>query len=76
MSRSEAMLSRSSNLASEGRPDKLTLMAISCLAYIIAVALHEHAGHSFACVLLGSHPTEMGAFYAECDYRGMSSRGS
>jgi hypothetical protein len=75
MSRSEAMPSQSSHLANEGRPDKLTLMVISCLAYIIAVALHEHAGHSLTCVLLGSHPTEMGAFYADCDNRGMSSLG-
>src|SRR5580692_7957139 len=49
------------------RPDAVTLIAISCLAYVVAVALHEHAGHSAACVLLGSDVKEMGAFYVECD---------
>src|SRR5579863_3182380 len=48
-------------------PDRLTLVAISSLAYIVAVAFHEHLGHATACALLGSHPTEMGAFYIECD---------
>ena len=48
-------------------PDRLTLVAISALAYVVAVALHEHLGHATACALLGSHPTEMGAFYIECD---------
>jgi hypothetical protein len=47
--------------------DRLTLVAVSALAYIIAVALHEHLGHATACVLLGSHPREMGAFYVDCD---------
>jgi hypothetical protein len=50
-----------------GLPDRLTLVAISSLAYIVAVAFHEHLGHATACALLGSHPTEMGAFYIECD---------
>lgn len=54
-------------------PDLLTLIAISALAYIIAVALHEHLGHTTACILLGGHPVEMGAFYVNCDYTGMSS---
>lgn len=48
-------------------PDRLTLIAVSSLAYIVAVALHEHLGHAAACVLLGSHPTELGAFYVNCD---------
>ena len=53
--------------------DRLTLIAISALAYIIAVALHEHLGHTTACILLGGHPAEMGAFYVNCNYTGMSS---
>lgn len=53
-------------------PDLWTLIAVSALAYIVSVGLHEHAGHTAACVLLGGHPLEMGAFYANCDYRGMS----
>jgi hypothetical protein len=53
-------------------PDRLTLIAISTLAYIAAVGLHEHLGHTTACILLGSHPIEVGAFYVNCDYSGLS----
>ena len=52
--------------------DRLTLIAISALAYITAVGLHEHLGHALMCILLGSHPTELGAFYINCDYSGLS----
>jgi hypothetical protein len=48
-------------------PDRLTLIAISALAYVVGVALHEHFGHALACVALGSHPIEMGAYYVNCD---------
>ena len=48
-------------------PDPWTLIAISALAYIVSVALHEHGGHAAACVGLGSRPLEMGAFYVNCD---------
>ena len=47
--------------------DRLTLIAVSALAYVVNVALHEHAGHAAACVLLGSHALELGAFYVSCD---------
>ncbi len=47
--------------------DRVTLIALSALAYLMAVALHEHGGHAAACVLLGSQPTELGAFYVNCD---------
>src|ERR1700690_1571779 len=53
-------------------PDRPTLIAISAVAYITAVGLHEHLGHTLACITLGSHPTEVGAFYVNCDYAGMS----
>jgi len=56
-----------------GVPDRLTLIATSALAYLSAVGLHEHLGHSTACVLLGGHVKQMGAFYVDCDYGGMSS---
>jgi hypothetical protein len=56
-------------------PDRLTLIALSALAYIIAVALHEHLGHATACALLGSHPIELGAFYVECDDARLTSLG-
>ncbi len=48
-------------------PDRATLVAVSALAYLIAVGLHEHLGHATACALLGSRPTELGAFYVNCD---------
>jgi hypothetical protein len=53
-------------------PDRLTLIAISALAYLVAVGVHEHLGHTVACIMLGSHPIEVGAFYVDCDYTGMS----
>jgi hypothetical protein len=53
-------------------PDRLTLIAISALAYLAATGLHEHLGHTLSCILLGSHPTDVGAFYVNCDYTGMS----
>ena len=56
----------------ESRPDRLTLIAVSTLAYVVGVALHEHLGHATACALLGGRVKEMGAFYVTCDYAGMS----
>ncbi|MFI4889456.1 MAG: hypothetical protein ACHQIL_02890 [Steroidobacterales bacterium] len=52
---------------SSALPDRLTLIAVSALAYVVAVALHEHLGHAAACVLLGSSAVELGAFYVNCD---------
>ena len=54
-------------------PDRLTLIAISALAYVVGVALHEHFGHALACVALGSHPTELGAYYINCAAARLSS---
>jgi len=54
------------------RPDRLTLVAISALAYVVGVTLHEHLGHATACALLGGRVAELGAFYVNCDYTGMS----
>ncbi len=53
-------------------PDRPTLIAVSALAYVIGVALHEHLGHTTACLLLGGRVTELGAFYVNCNYAGMS----
>ncbi len=68
-------MSQSPSLPEKPRlfPDLPTLIAISALAYVIAVALHEHLGHTTACILLGGRPAEMGAFYVNCNYTGMSS---
>jgi len=61
-----------SQAAAGALPDRLTLIAISCLAYIVDVALHEHLGHATACVLLGGHVKEFGAFYVNCGDDGLS----
>jgi hypothetical protein len=53
--------------AAPSLPDLPTLIGVSALAYVLATALHEHFGHAAACLALGSHPTELGAFYVECD---------
>ncbi len=45
--------------------DYLTVIALSMLAYTLAVLLHEHFGHALACIILGGHPTELGAFYVD-----------
>lgn len=55
--------------------DRLTLIAVSALAYIAAVGLHEHLGHTVMCIVLGSHPIEVGAFYVDCDYTVLSDLG-
>jgi hypothetical protein len=47
--------------------DLLTLVCVSALAYVVAVALHEHAGHAAACLALGGRIKELGAFYVDCD---------
>ncbi len=63
------------NTTTDALPDVPTLVAISALAYVLAVALHEHAGHSAMCRLLGSQTLEMGAFYSNCDDARLSSAG-
>ena len=54
------------------KTDFLTLIAISAFSFILATALHEHGGHSLACVLLGAPLKELGAFYVDCDYTASS----
>jgi hypothetical protein len=51
--------------------DYLTVIALSMLAYTLAVLLHEHLGHAVACVSLGGHTTELGAYYVDCQYGAM-----
>lgn len=57
-------------------PDRLTLVAISALAYIVEVALHEHLGHAVSCIALGSRVLEFGAFYVNCDSALLSPAGA
>ena len=52
--------------------DYLTVIALSMLAYTLAVLLHEHLGHALACVGLGGHPAELGAYYVNCQYGNMT----
>jgi hypothetical protein len=52
--------------------DYLTVIALSMLAYTLAVLLHEHIGHTLACISLGGHPVELGAFYVNCQYANMA----
>ena len=54
------------------KSDKLTLISISAIAYIAAVGLHEHLGHALMCVILGVHPTELGAFYVNFNKTGVN----
>ena len=55
--------------------DYLTVIALSMLAYTLDVLLHEHLGHALACVSLGGHPSELGAYYVTCQYGGMPDLG-
>ena len=52
------------------RDDVPTVMAIAALAGAIATQLHEGAGHGGACLALGQHVREWGAFYLDCDTHG------
>jgi hypothetical protein len=47
--------------------DLPTVMAIAAMAGVIATQLHEAAGHGGACLALGQHVREWGAFYLDCD---------
>jgi len=51
--------------------DYLTVIALSMLAYTLAVVLHEHLGHALTCASLGGHTAELGAYYVDCQYAGM-----
>ena len=55
------------------RDDLPTVMAIAALAGVISTQLHEGAGHGGACLALGQHIREWGAFYLDCDTHGAPS---
>lgn len=57
-------------MADSGRIDLPTVIAIAAIATIIDTQLHEAAGHGGACLALGRHVREWGAFYLDCDTRG------
>ena len=52
--------------------DLFTVISISSLAYLLATFLHEMGGHGLSCLLQGAKLLELGAFYASCDYSGLS----
>ena len=66
---------RPTTMAQPSVTDRLTLIAISALAYIAAISLHELLGHAAACLALGNRLTEVNAFYVNCDYPRMSDAG-
>jgi hypothetical protein len=53
----------------EGRStlDRLTVIAISALAYSLANIVHEGLGHGGACLLLGARPTMFNAIFFNYD---------
>jgi Peptidase M50B-like len=61
---------------SKTKVDVLTLIALSAFSFMLATALHEHAGHALACALLGGHIKELGAFYVDCGYESLSAMGN
>jgi hypothetical protein len=49
-----------------------TLIIISASADLFSTFLHEMAGHGLNCVLTGGRVQDLGAFYVNCDYHGMT----
>lgn len=47
--------------------DRLTIIAISALAYSLANIVHEGVGHGGACLLLGARPTMFNAIFFNYD---------
>ena len=47
--------------------DRITLIAISALAYALANVVHEGLGHGGACLLLGARPTMFNAIFFNYD---------
>ena len=45
--------------------DRLTLIAITAVAYILANGVHEGIGHGGACVLLGRRPVALSTVFFE-----------
>jgi len=47
--------------------DKLTVVGLALLAYVLSTLAHEGLGHGGACLALGGHLTDWGAYYVDCD---------
>ena len=51
--------------------DRLTVAAIAALAYVLTAFFHEGVGHGGMCLAVGGHPSAWGAYYFDCDTRGL-----
>jgi hypothetical protein len=53
--------------ASDASADRLTLVAIAIVAYVLANVLHEGVGHGGACLLVGGRPLALSSVHFQCD---------
>jgi hypothetical protein len=51
--------------------DRLTLVAIAAVAYVLANGVHEGVGHGGARLLMGGRPVALSAVFFECDRSGL-----
>lgn len=58
------------------KTDFLTVIFLSAFSFMLATAVHEHGGHSLACLAQGGKLTELGAFYVDCAQGSLSLAGS
>ena len=49
----------------------LTVAGIAAVAYVVTTLAHEGGGHGAMCVAVGGHPVGWGAYYFDCDTRGL-----
>jgi hypothetical protein len=52
-------------------PDRISLVAIACVAYAIANVAHEGVGHGGACLAVGGRPAALSAVHFEGDLEGL-----
>jgi len=51
--------------------DVLTVIGMAAVAYVVTTLLHEGLGHGGACLAVGGQPQTWGAYYFDCDTRGL-----
>ena len=56
---------------SDGVIDRLTVVGVAALAYVLTACFHEGLGHGGACLAVGGHPAAWGAYYFDCDTKGL-----
>jgi hypothetical protein len=57
---------------SSTKDDLVTAAVIAAFSTVFETALHEHLGHSTACVALGGNLQKMGAYYVDCKAASLS----